>query len=135
MNILFFLIPKEKVAYVDNSATLRQVLEKMRVHRYTTIPVITHDGKYDGVLSEGDLLYYMVDQKLTTEQTETINLKKVKRSKVYTPIKIDANIEDLIDLSTQQNFIPIIDDFNHFIGIVTRKDIILQLKKYLSDHE
>ncbi len=135
MNILFFLIPKEKVAYVDNSATLRQVLEKMRVHRYTTIPVITHDGKYDGVLSEGDLLYYMVDQKITTEQTETINLKKVKRSKVYTPIKIDANIEDLIDLSTQQNFIPIIDDFNHFIGIVTRKDIILQLKKYLSDHE
>ena len=29
----------------------------------------------------------------------------------------------------EQNFIPVVDDFNHFIGIVTRKSIIKYLIK------
>lgn len=132
MNILFFLIPKEKVAYIDSNSTVRQALEKMRIHRYTTIPILTEDGKYYGTLSEGDLLYHIHDHRLSFESLETINLSKVKKDKHYQSVRIDANIEDLIDIATQQNFIPIIDDFNHFIGIVTRKDIILHMQKKLT---
>ena len=32
MNILFFLTPKNEVAYVDEDDSLRQVLEKMEYH-------------------------------------------------------------------------------------------------------
>ena len=31
MNILFFLTPKNEVAYVENDDTLRQVLEKLNI--------------------------------------------------------------------------------------------------------
>ena len=38
-------------------------------------------------------------------------------------------VESLIDLAIKQNFVPVVDDDNVFIGIVTRKDIIQYLYK------
>lgn len=57
MNILFFLTPKEEVAFIYDDFTLRQVLEKMEYHRYSAIPVIKRSGEYVGTLTEGDLLW------------------------------------------------------------------------------
>ena len=39
MNILFFLTPKVDVAYIYDTFSLRQVLEKMEYHKYSCIPV------------------------------------------------------------------------------------------------
>ena len=44
MNILFFLTPKVEVAYVSDTDSLRQVLEKMEHHGYTAIPLLTPEG-------------------------------------------------------------------------------------------
>lgn len=33
-------------------------------------------------------------------------------------------MEDLIGRAMEQNFVPVIDDEGHFIGIITRRDII-----------
>ena len=49
MNIIFLLKPKNTVAYVYDVNTLRQGLEKMRVHGYTAVPVIEKDGTYVGL--------------------------------------------------------------------------------------
>ena len=43
MNILFFLTPKNEVAYVENDDTLRQVLEKIEYHKYTAIPMLQRE--------------------------------------------------------------------------------------------
>ena len=45
MNILRFLVPKSLVAYATDDSTVRQAFEKMRFHRYVTIPVINGDRK------------------------------------------------------------------------------------------
>jgi CBS-domain-containing membrane protein len=39
-------------------------------------------------------------------------------------VRIDSNMEDLIRLAKVQNFVPVIDDMEKFIGIVRRSDII-----------
>ena len=57
MNILFFLTPKSDVAYIYDTFSLRQVLEKMEYHRYSCIPIIGENGKYVGTITEGDLLW------------------------------------------------------------------------------
>lgn len=59
MNILFFLTPKIEVAYVSETDSLRQVLEKMEHHGYAAIPLLTKNGKYVGTITEGDLLWEM----------------------------------------------------------------------------
>ena len=57
MNILFFLTPKVDVAYIYDTFSLRQVLEKMEYHKYSCIPIINENGKYAGTITEGDLLW------------------------------------------------------------------------------
>jgi len=50
------------------------------------------------------------------------------------PVRIDAQIEDLLALAANQNFVPVVDDHDVFIGIVRRSEIINYcidlLKKY-----
>ena len=57
MNILFFLTPKSEVAYVEETDTLRQALEKMEHHGYAAVPLLSTEGKYLGTLTDGDVLW------------------------------------------------------------------------------
>lgn len=125
MNILFFLTPKSELSYIYDDDTLRQALEKMEYHRYTSIPVLNRKGEYVGTITEGDLLFCLKNQfSLSFKEAEHIRIADVSRRKNNEPIRVEADIEDLIQKSTTQNFVPVIDDKNSFIGIVTRKDII-----------
>ena len=51
MNILFFLTPKSEVAFIESTFTLRQILEKMEIHRYSAIPILSGNGEYVVTLS------------------------------------------------------------------------------------
>ena len=127
-NILFFLTPKCDVIYVYEDANIRQVLEKIRYHKYTAMPIISRDGKYVGTITEGDLLWKMADENISTfEQAEEIPIVDINRRVNNHPVNADARMENLIDLAVKQNFVPVVDDDNVFIGIVTRKDIIQYL--------
>ncbi|MBO7747075.1 CBS domain-containing protein [Paenibacillus sp. MWE-103] len=125
MNIAFFLLPKQEVVWLTMDATLRQTLEKMEHHRYTAVPILDNDGGYAGTLTEGDLLWHMKNNpQLTFEQTNKVKLSDVQMRLSNKAVQIDANMEDLLSLAKVQNFVPVIDDMNRFIGIVRRSDII-----------
>lgn len=129
-NVLFFLTPKCDVVYVYEDSNIRQVLEKIRFHKYTAMPIISRDGKYVGTITEGDLLWKMADENVVTfEQAEEIPISDIKRRVNNHPVNAEARMESLIDLAIRQNFVPVVDDDNVFIGIVTRKDIIQYLYK------
>ena len=51
MNILFFLTPKSEVAYIYEDESLRQALEKMEYHKYSSVPIISRSGRYIGTVS------------------------------------------------------------------------------------
>ncbi len=104
---------------------MRQALERMEHHRYTAVPLVDENGKYAGTLTEGDLLWKMKNTpSLSFEDTHRITLQEVSRRIVNQPIHINAQIQDLIMLSINQNFVPVVDDNDIFIGIIRRKDII-----------
>ncbi len=125
MNILFFLTPKIDVAYVYDCHTIRQALEKMEFHRYSSIPIINKYGKYIGTLTQGDLLWSLKnDFSLNLKSLEDIPITAIIRKKDNSPVSIETDIENLISKSMHQNFIPVIDDDNTFIGIIKRGDII-----------
>ena len=44
-------------------------------------------------------------------------------------------MEGLLERVMRQNFVPVVDDEKTFIGIVTRKDVILYLMKELEKRE
>ncbi|WP_162140334.1 CBS domain-containing protein [Haploplasma axanthum] len=128
MNILFHLLPKEKVAYINENSTLRQAMEKMEFHRYTAVPIISDEGKYVGVLREGDILWYIKNlEKFEIQLAEKVTIKELPRKKDHNEVSINTDMERLVELSIDQNFIPVVDDRGNFIGIVTRKSIITYL--------
>lgn len=111
---------------------MRQALEKMEYHRYTAIPLIDEQGKYAGTLTEGDLLWKMKNTPgLTFEGTEKIHLTEVPRRIINNPVRINAEIEDLLSLAIVQNFVPVVDDNDIFIGIIRRREIMEYYRKML----
>lgn len=128
MNILFFLTPKNDVAYVEESDSLRQALEKMEHHGYAAVPLLSRDGKYIGTLTDGDILWGI--KKLgfpDLREMEDINIMEIKRARDNKPVHVNEKIEGLIEKVSAQNFVPVVDDGRVFIGIVTRRDVIQHL--------
>ncbi|EFH06626.1 CBS domain protein [Clostridioides difficile NAP08] len=125
MNILFFLTPKSEVAYIYEDYTIRQALEKMEYHKYSAIPIISKDGKYVGTITEGDFLWTLKnDLNLDLKGLEDVPVTDINRKMDNSPVSINADIEDLVIKSLNQNFIPVIDDQDTFIGIIKRRDVI-----------
>ncbi len=134
MNIIFLLKPKNTVAYVYDVNTLRQGLEKMRVHGYTAVPVIEKDGTYVGTVSEGDFLWHMLEHGNTDMKAqEEFYVKDLLRLGWNPAVKVTATMDELLLRVMEQNFVPVVDDRNIFIGIITRKDVIQYFCK--KEHE
>ena len=125
MNILFFLTPKQETAFVFSDCTIQEAIDEMENYRYTAVPLLDRGGKYVGTLTEGDLL-----RKLQEDIHENISavgkerISKVRRRWQYQPVRVGADIGDLVTRAMNQNFVPVVDDKDVFIGIVPRKAII-----------
>ena len=127
-NILTIITPKNQVAYLTDSMSIRQGLEKLRSSGYAAVPVIKDDGTYYGVVSEGDFLWKLLDDNIVTVvELEKTNVKDIIRKRVPA-CKVDASIDDLMTLVSDYNFVPIVDDRNVLMGIITRKSVITYYK-------
>ena len=60
VNIARIMIPKVSVAAVHADDTVRQGLEIMKYHRYTSIPVLDAQDVYLGSVTEGDFLRHIL---------------------------------------------------------------------------
>ena len=134
MNILFFLHPKQEVAYVYDDCTLRQVLETMEYHKYASIPMLNREGEFVGTVTEGDLLWGIKSyNNLDIKSAEHILIQDFPRKANFDVVPADADMEDLVKKAMNQNFVPVVDDQNKFIGIITRRSIIEYCYDNLND--
>ena len=62
-------------------------------------------------------------------QAEARRIMEISRRKDNIPVRITATMQDLIERASNQNFVPVVDDYGAFIGLITRKAII----KYCHD--
>lgn len=129
MNIASFITPKAEVAYLRDNMTIRQGLEKLRRSGYTAVPVIDSEDRYVGVVSASDFLWNILDhneelENVTMKRVEQLTLRDIIQNGKVKPVCIDTNMEQLLGQAQMQNFVPVIDDRNVFIGIITRSDII-----------
>lgn len=135
MNILFFLTPKKNLDYVYRDNTVRQIIEKMQIHRFSVIPVLNEDGTYYSTISNGDILRFIYECNFDKEVAESKHFKDISLHRPYKALSIDAKIEEILEEATNQNFIPIVDDRNIFIGIVRRRDIIKYYIEMINKNE
>lgn len=124
-NILFFLTPKALCAYLYDDYTIRQALEKMEAAGYAALPILNRRGEYRGTLTEGDLLWALKNMcYMDMRQAEARKIMEITRRKDNIPVHVTANMHDLVNRASAQNFVPVVDDKEAFIGIITRRSII-----------
>ena len=124
-NILFFLTPKAMCAYLYDDYTIRQAMEKMEVAGYSAIPILNRRGEYRGTLTEGDVLWAMKNIcNLDLRQAEAHRISEISRRKDNVPVRVTTSMHELAERAINQNFVPVVDDKDAFIGIVTRRSII-----------
>ena len=124
-NILFFLTPKAMCAFLYDDYTIRQALEKMEAAHYSALPILNRRGEYRGALTEGDVLWAMKNMcYMDMRQAEAHRITEITRRKDYIPVKVTTSMHDLVERASRQNFVPVVDDKDAFIGLITRKSII-----------
>ena len=126
MNISYFLKPKGEVSYLLDDLPVRQALDDMLKSGFTAIPVVSAKGKYVGTITEGDFLRLLLKQK--PDELDRMTVGQVERRVRHRSVSIDARMEDMVDLVATQNFVPVTDGRGMFCGIITRGDVINQLR-------
>lgn len=130
-NILFFLTPKAMCAFVYDDFTIRQALEKMESAGYSALPILSKRGEYRGTLTEGDLLWSLKNMcYMDMRQAEARRIMEISRRHDNVAVRVTTGMQDLIQRASTQNFVPVVDDKDAFIGIVRRSAII----KYCSEN-
>ena len=129
-NILFFLTPKAMCAFLYDDYSIRQALEKMETAGYASLPILNKRGEYRGTLTEGDLLWAMKNLcYMDIRQAEARKIMEISRRRDNIPVRVTTDMQDLVRRASTQNFVPVVDDKDTFIGIVTRGAIV----KYCSE--
>ncbi|WP_042200545.1 CBS domain-containing protein [Paenibacillus camerounensis] len=134
MEISAFLLPKDQVAFITSSMSMLEAIEQLEQHYYSAIPIIDHEGKYAGTLAEGDLLWKLKN----TAGLSFANMHEVKVSEIQLHVHnesvyIKAQMEDMLTLAADQNFVPVVDGTGVFLGIIRRKDIIEYYTRNITD--
>ena len=135
-NILFFLTPKAMCAYLYDDYTMRQALEKMESAGYAALPILNKRGEYRGTLTEGDLLWGIKNMcYMDMRQAEAHRIMEISRRKDNIPVKVTTSMSNLVERASIQNFVPVVDDKDTFIGIITRRSIMQYCAQQLFQDE
>ena len=128
--ILEFLTPKSATLYVNHELTIRQIVETFDVHKFSVVPLIDEDGKFISTISEGDVLRFIKNHcQFDVYMAEDVRINTIELYRPYNALLISASLDEVIKLTLEQNFIPVVDDRGMYIGIIKRKTIIDHLLK------
>ena len=124
-NILFFLTPKAMCAFIYDDFSVRQALEKMEAAGYAALPILNKRGEYSGTLTEGALLWALKNMCIRDIRLAAARrIMEISRRNDHEPVRVNTNMRELVSRASSQNFVPVVDDKDTFIGIVTRSNIV-----------
>ncbi len=129
-NIIEYLTPKSETYYINNKTTIRQALEKFDYHKFSVISVIDDEGHFISTISEGDILRVIKnDYNFDMSMAIRKRIEFIPRYRPYQAIGINSCFDDVVKLSIEQNFIPIVDDRGIYMGIIKRSTILNEIYK------
>lgn len=135
----------QNVITIHEKASLKEAAQILIENRISGAPVVTTDNRLAGILSEGDLVRqqkplskpmmlmfldgaFPVNYREIQHDLEAVTATEVSQL-MTTPVKTLSPDSDLSEIATLMldakiNRIPIVDDDNTLVGIVTRHDIL-----------
>ncbi len=126
-----FIIPSEKVAHVQVGNSAEHALLVLTKTGYSSVPVLDVKYRLQGLLS----MKMITESILGLERIEYDKLGSIKvddamdRDVMY--LKSTDTFQKALDLVINHAFLCVVDEEGTFAGILTRRVILKQLKKYI----
>lgn len=131
MPIKDFIICSEKVAHVQSGNNAEHALLVLTRTGYSSIPVLDVKYRLQGLLS----IKMITEAILGLERIEYDRLANIKVDDVMEKEVVYLQIKDTfkraLDLVINHAFLCVVDEEGTFVGIMTRRVILKQLKKYI----
>jgi acetoin utilization protein AcuB len=108
------------------TAGISEVAGLFSEHRYRHLPIVSTEGAIVGLLSDRDVLKYQAIRERRERDEALVSSIMVSEVLVATP---DTLIRDVARTMFQERIgcLPIVDERNSLVGIVTRSDIMRAL--------
>ncbi|HZJ69034.1 MAG TPA: cyclic-di-AMP-binding protein CbpB [Candidatus Eisenbacteria bacterium] len=118
------MIKSEDVATVRIENTLLHAMMVLSTVGYSSIPVLDNQHRLQGTVTLPRIIEGVKDQ--IHYDWDQLSQKRVKDviCHDYSPISVDADLEDVLHKLVDHNFVCITDNEGIFLGIITRKSIL-----------
>lgn len=127
MNIFSILVPKQMLTYLNANDPVDKAVEFVLASGFTAVPVIDDEGRFVAIASEGDFLRRVMDG--GRENLANFMVKDIIRMDPDGAVLNTATEEEIYDKILDRNFLAVTDDRGCFVGIITRKTVIMKLHK------
>lgn len=135
MPISEFIISSEKVAHVQSGNSAEHALLVLTKTGYSSIPVLDLKYRLQGLLSSKMITEAILGlERIEYDKLASIKVEDVMDREVAF-LKTTDTFQKALDLVINHAFLCVVDDQGTFEGIMTRRVILKQLKKYIYSNE
>ena len=126
-----YIISAEKVAHVQLGNNAEHALLVLTKTGYSSIPVLDVKYRLQGLISAQQITDEILGMDhIEYERLPEIKVDEIMKSDIST-IHIEDKFQRGLDLLVNNPYVCVVDDENTFLGILTRRVILKQMKKYL----
>ncbi len=126
-----YIIPAEKVVHVQLGNNAEHALLVLTKTGYSSVPVLDSQDRLKGLLS----IRTVTDSILGLAHIEYERLPDLKVDEIMrkdiTTIRINERFQKGLDLVIDNPFVCVVEEDGTFAGILTRRVILKQFKKYI----
>lgn len=134
MPIKDFIVSSEKVAHVQSGNSSEHALLVLTKTGYSSIPVLDMKYRLQGLLSTKMITEAILGlERIEYDKLADIRVEEVMDTNV-TFLKITETFRRALDLVINHAFLCVVDEEGTFVGIMTRRIILKQLKKFIYQH-
>lgn len=130
-----FLIPETNVAHVQTDNNLNHALLVLTKIGFNVIVVLDKESRVRGLLSIPLIMEAITGiQEMHYEQLDLLTVEEVMETD-FAMLKEDSELEDILHLLVDNNFICIADEDHKFVGIITRREILKAVNRLVHEFE
>lgn len=148
MKVSQFMI--KDVIYASPNQTIKEVMQLLVDKRIGGVPIVNENNQLVGIVTDGDiirsikpidrqlvdLLFYITvlqGHNLETRIKDTIDLSilTIAKKRGIVTVAIDDDLEKVVSIFSTHHFkkIPVVDDENRVVGILSRGDVLRTVQK------
>lgn len=128
------IIPKEDVVTIDPEWSLERALLVLTRRQTSSVPVINGHGQVEGIISKTSILDFMLHISRDSQEIDFSGLSehqvKEAMDRNHQGIMANSIFSFAFEILVNRSYIPIINEKNQFVGILTRKGLMEKVIEY-----